>query len=112
MDWSDAKAFQRGDQVVVMTHDFERDVQICEELNEFKGFGYWGILGPHKRMEKLRNTLKEKSIELNEGIFSPIGLDIGAEGPDEIAVSIVAEIIAQRNKREGGNLKNRIGKIH
>ena len=47
-----------------------------------------------------------------ERIHAPAGLDLGAEGPEEIAQAIVAEIIAARHGRGGGSLKLRPGPIH
>jgi xanthine/CO dehydrogenase XdhC/CoxF family maturation factor len=45
-------------------------------------------------------------------ISTPVGLDIGAEGPDEIAIAVVAEILAHQNKRDGQRLKFRSTTIH
>lgn len=111
-NWEDSKEFQSGDYVVQMTHDLERDIEICTELVGQKKLGYWGILGPQKRLTRIKDALIENNLELPNDIHAPIGLDIGAEGPDEIAVSIVAEILAVKNQRNGQSLRNREGKIH
>ncbi|MFS1511434.1 XdhC/CoxI family protein [Chengkuizengella sp. SCS-71B] len=75
------------DYVVIMTHHFQRDQEILSTLIH-QNLRYLGILGPRIRTEKLLN---DKSIP--SSLQSPIGLPIGAKGPQEIAISIVAELI-------------------
>lgn len=111
-DWEQNWPIQQGDLVVCMTHDLERDIQICEKMANEDKIAYWGILGPQKRLEKIKDKLSEINCKLPEGIHSPIGLDLGAEGPDEIAISIVAEIIAFKNKRNAQPLRFRQKPIH
>ncbi|HQU53039.1 MAG TPA: XdhC family protein, partial [Saprospiraceae bacterium] len=77
---------------------------------------YLGLLGPKKRMIKMRDELLASSppidLEKNTNLRAPVGLDIGAESPEEIALSIAAEIIAVMRGREGTFLKDRMGPIH
>lgn len=75
------------DAVVVMTHDFEIDQLLVNELQQEKLL-YFGILGTKKRTERLVKTGTKTSIR------TPVGLPIGADGPVEIAISIVSELIA------------------
>jgi xanthine/CO dehydrogenase XdhC/CoxF family maturation factor len=96
-----------------MTHDFDRDVAILTHLISINFKGYVGILGPLKRMQKIIKQLEFLSVNTGDkSFFGPIGLDIGAEGPNEIALSIVSEIIAYNSSRDGSSLKNRIKSIH
>ncbi len=111
-DWDENINIQQSDFVVCMTHDLERDVSICRELIKINQFAYWGILGPNKRLQRINDKLFEDQILLPEGIHSPVGLDLGAEGPDEIAISIVSEIIAKKNKRDAQPLMYRVKSIH
>ena len=75
------------DFVVIMTHHFQRDQQLIELLCE-QCVRYMGILGPRHRTARL---LEGKTIPKH--LHSPVGLTIGAKGPTEIAISIIAEII-------------------
>ena len=72
-----------------MTHDFQLDVKLVQRLRD-RQLLYLGILGSKKRTERLLGG------EIPNWIHSPVGLSIGADGPEEIAVSIVAELIAVR----------------
>ncbi|GHH99254.1 XdhC family protein [Neobacillus kokaensis] len=78
--------------VLVMTHNFNRDREILQHLlqNPPK---YIGVLGPKRRTERLINDKEALS-----HIYSPIGLDIFAEGPEEISISVVAQLIQIRNQ--------------
>ena len=97
--------------VLMMTHDYNWDNIILRKVLA-QAPSYVGMLGPKKRMQKME---KEEGLEkLSEVSFfhSPIGLDIGAETPEEIAISILAEILAVYRKRNGSKLKYREGTIH
>jgi xanthine/CO dehydrogenase XdhC/CoxF family maturation factor len=103
---------QSSDYLVMMTHDLEKDVKILEKLLSAPITpAYVGILGPKKRFEKLQNHFKQDLVTLLP-ISTPIGLDIGAEGPEEIAISIMAEILSTKNKRDGQRLSLRDRAIH
>lgn len=87
-------SFTAGDYVVIMTHDFQKDQAILHAFLRQKHLSYLGILGPRKRTARL---LQEKPIP--DFLHSPVGLSINAEGPEEIAISIIAEVI--QTQREG-----------
>jgi xanthine dehydrogenase accessory factor len=80
--------FTAYDFVVIMTHNFQRDREILQALLK-QNVKYLGILGPKERTKRLLN-----GENVPAWIFAPIGAAIGAKGPVEIAVSIVAEMIA------------------
>jgi xanthine dehydrogenase accessory factor len=100
---------------VLMSHNYEYDRDVLAKLVKTEA-PYIGILGPRKRFDKMQEEFVKKGIVLSADdlhrIHSPIGLDIGAEAPDEIAVSIVAEVQGKFANRSGGFLKYRQGPIH
>ncbi len=96
--------------IVLMTHDYNKDLLLLKSLLSKKS-GYLGILGPRKRMMKLKSQLGLSDQDI-KSIYSPVGLDIGADSPEEIALSIASEITAVFKNREGSSLKNRKGPIH
>ena len=101
--------------VVVMTHSFAKDLRFLIALSEEKG-AYIGLLGPIKRREKLFDELLERypdiSEEFLEQIHGPAGIDIGAETPQEIVISVLSEILSVVNDKEPQLLKHKIGNIH
>jgi len=107
---ADARTF-----VVVMTHNFLRDK---EYLRSFLAspVAYIGMLGPSARTHRLLMELADEGVDVTDAdrarIHGPAGLDLGSEGPEEIAGSIVAEIVAVKRGRAGGFLKERPGPIH
>lgn len=87
--------FTSDDYAIVMTHNFRRDQELIGLLSE-RQLDYLGILGSKTRTERL---LQAGPVQMK--VFFPVGLKIGAEGPEEIAVSILAEIIyTYRTKRK------------
>lgn len=81
-----------SDSVILMTHDFQKDREILHALLKQKQISYLGVLGPRKRTTRLLS-----GATIPKYLHSPVGLAIGAEGPEEIAISIIAALIqAQR----------------
>lgn len=100
---------------VLMSHNYEYDRDVLKKLLP-SPTPYIGILGPRKRFDKMQDEFQKQGVVLTTDDFhrihSPIGLDIGAEAPDEIAVSIIAEIQGKFANRTGGFLKYRNAPIH
>ena len=100
---------------VVMTHNYLRDRDYLRGLLK-TDVGYIAMLGPAARTQRLLMDLDEEGIALSDEdrarIHGPAGLDLGAEGPEEIAQAIVAQIVAVRHGRSGGHLRERPGPIH
>jgi xanthine dehydrogenase accessory factor len=100
---------------LLMSHNYEYDRDVLKKLLS-SATPYIGILGPRKRFDKMVAEFSKQGIEISADhihrIHSPVGLDIGAETPDEIALSIIAEIQAKFSNRSGGFLKYRNAPIH
>lgn len=111
-DLSDAIFNDENSVGVIMTHNYERDRNILRRLLRSK-CKYIGALGPKKRTEKLLEEIGEDfSAEQLSRLHAPVGLDIGADSPEAIALSIAAEIQSVLSEREGGFLRNRKGSIY
>lgn len=101
--------------VVLMTHNYKYDLEMLGLLLPGK-CRYIGVLGPKKRLERMLAELETKGLAITDEqkhmIYGPIGLDIGAEAAEEIALSILAEIKAVFAERRGTSLRNRLDIIH
>ncbi|WP_125723048.1 XdhC family protein [Flavobacterium ustbae] len=100
---------------VLMTHNYKYDLAVLKSLLQ-TNCHYIGILGPKSKFSQMLDDLSLEGIALNEEqlsrIHSPVGLDIGAETSEEIALSIISEIKAVASARIGTSLKYKSGKIH
>jgi xanthine dehydrogenase accessory factor len=99
--------------VVVLTHDDKFDEPALIGALETEAF-YIGALGSRRNQERRRERLLEAGVEESalERIMGPSGLDIGADTQEETALSILAEILAVRGRREGGFLRDAKKRIH
>ena len=101
--------------VVLMTHSYVKDLKYLVGLKGVRPI-YLGLLGPSSRREKLLNELMEYDLDISDdffdSIYGPAGINIGAETPQEIAVSVIAEILAVIRKKEPMLLRNKLGTIH
>ena len=125
---------EKGEAVVIMTHHFLQDIAILRAVLPSSA-GYIGLLGPVRRKELLLRELRRdpcgddpatapdgstgnaEPIRWLEAaslrrLHGPAGLDIGAETPEQIALSILAEIEAYSARRRGGPLRRRRQPLH
>ena len=100
---------------LVMTHNYLRDLELLKILLP-SPVRYVGLLGPKRRADELLAELERQSIsatpEQRRRLYAPVGLDLGAEGPEGVALSVLAEIQAVIAEREPGHLRERQGSIH
>lgn len=101
--------------IVIMNHSYVQDLKYVIKLADYQP-KYIGILGAPKRRERLFNELFEFVPTISEAflenIYTPAGLHIGAQTPEEIAVSILAEILSVIREKEPFSLRKLNGKIH
>jgi len=100
---------------VVMTHHYVHDVPILRDLLSYD-FPYIGLLGPKKRAARILADLARDGFAPTPArrtrFHAPIGLDLGADAPADVALSILAEIRAQRSGRDARPLRDRTRPIH
>jgi xanthine dehydrogenase accessory factor len=100
---------------IVMSHNYERDLDYLDALAR-TDVAYIGMLGPRARTERLLRDLdargREVPADARSRIHAPIGLDLGGDGADAIALSIIAEVSAVMHARPGTHLRERDASIH
>lgn len=98
---------------VVMSHNYARDLDYVSALLHSRA-AYVGVLGPRARTERMVADISSSGsgIERGDRLYSPVGLDIGSDGPEGIAMSIIAEVAAAISGRAGGHLRERRGSLH
>jgi xanthine dehydrogenase accessory factor len=111
----EAYDFDEHTSVVVATHNFIDDRLAVDELLQ-TDVPYVGLMGPHERFEEMVEEFEKEGRTFSESelgrLYTPVGLDLGGGSPYEIALSIVAEVLAVSNDRRPGHLREREGRIH
>ena len=100
---------------VLMTHNYNYDLAMLKAL-VFQNVTYIGLLGPKKKLDKMIDEMRDEGFHIDEDqlkkIYGPVGLEIGAETAEEIALSIIAEIKAVLAGKPGRSLREKQDVIH
>lgn len=100
---------------ILMTHNYKYDLAMLKALVH-KKIKYVGMLGPKKKLDRMLDEIKMDGILLTQEqidlIYGPVGLDLGTENAEEIALSIIAEIKAVLSGKTGRSLRNIHEAIH
>ncbi len=100
---------------VIMTHHYVHDRPILRDALA-RPLAYLGLLGPKKRSEKILEDLSAQGLRISPEqrarLHAPVGLDLGADSPEVVALAIVAEMQAVLNQRDGRPLRERTLPIH
>ncbi|RKR84832.1 xanthine/CO dehydrogenase XdhC/CoxF family maturation factor [Mucilaginibacter gracilis] len=101
--------------IVMMTHNYNYELALLRQLLPLQP-PYIGMLGPKKKLDRMLAELEEGGLAITaahlQHVYGPVGLDIGSESPEEIALSIVAEVKAVLSGRKGYPLKQKAQAIH
>lgn len=99
-DWQD------DDALVLVSRNYQLDREALAAAIKINRAGYIGMIGSRRKVHRVFDALKQAApVEAMKDVYAPIGLDIGADSPAEIAVSIVGEILQVLRKRRGGHLR-------
>lgn len=100
---------------VVMTHHYVHDVPLLRALLP-RPLAYLGLLGPKKRADKILADLAAEGVAITADqqarLHAPVGLDLGADSPEQVALAIVAEMQAALSGRDARPLRERTRPIH
>lgn len=102
--------------VLLMTHNYNYDLALLKQLLTVDSCQYVGALGPKKKLERMYGELESEGMVITDAqkakVYGPVGLDIGAETSEEIALSVLAEIKAVLGRRVGLSLREKLEPIH
>lgn len=102
--------------VLLMTHNYNYDLALLKQLLTVDACQYVGALGPKKKLERMYGELESEGMVITDAqkakVYGPVGLDIGAETSEEIALSVLAEIKAVLGRRVGFSLREKLEPIH
>ncbi len=97
-----------------MSHHFARDLDYVQAILA-ADLAYLGVLGPRARTERMIADLTTRNGSpptIGDRFFAPVGMDIGGEGPDAIALAIISQVSAVTSGRAGGHLRDRRAPLH
>ncbi|RED92208.1 XdhC family protein [Marinoscillum furvescens] len=101
---------------VLITHNYHYDLAVLQQLLMATEVPYIGLLGPKKKFLRMQDELNASGVAIAkdawERVYAPVGLEIGAETPAEIGLSILAEVQAAFAQKPGGYLRDKKGTIH
>lgn len=105
--WPDGLALPPGSAALVMSHNYLQDQAMLRVLLR-QPLGYLGLLGPRQRSQRLVEELAREGIVAAhpERFYAPLGLDLNAQTPEEIALAAIAEIQAVLSERGGNSLRD------
>jgi xanthine dehydrogenase accessory factor len=103
------RTWQSDEALVMVSRNYEIDREALGAALQTVGAGYIGMIGSSRKVQQVFDTLHERGIseEKLAQVYAPLGFDIGADAPAEIAVSAVAEILAVLRNRSGQHFKKR-----
>lgn len=111
----DAIAVDAQTVFLLMTHNYNYDLAMLRQLMPLP-VPYVGVLGPKKKLNQMLAELQDEGLEFTpdqmQKVYGPLGLDIGAETPEEIALSVISEIKAVLTGKPGTSLRHKPDAIH
>jgi xanthine dehydrogenase accessory factor len=102
-----SRAWQSDEALVIVSRHHEIDRDALAAAVNCRGIGYIGMIGSTNKVQRVLDQLMERGLskESLRRVFAPIGLDIGADAPAEIAVSVLAEVLSVLRKRTAQHLR-------
>ena len=104
-------AFDADCYAIVMNHNFADDQAYLRALLK-TSVAYIGMLGPRQRTDRMLRNLAAEGPTDETRVYGPVGLDIGTDGAEQVALAVIAEILAVRSGRRARSLRERQAPIH
>jgi xanthine dehydrogenase accessory factor len=106
-DFIAARSWRNDEALVLVSRNHEIDCEALAAAVEQSGAGYIGMIGSRRKVLSVFDRLRQRGVSEEKllRVYAPLGLDIGADSPAEIAVSCVAEILAVLRERTAKHLQ-------
>ncbi|MFN2508718.1 MAG: XdhC family protein [Chthoniobacterales bacterium] len=104
-----SREWQSDEALIIVSRNYEIDREALQAALPHRGAGYLGMIGSERKVRRVFDELKERGVHEREfaRVYAPLGLDIGADSPAEIAVSVIAEVLQVLRSRSGRHLRDR-----
>jgi xanthine dehydrogenase accessory factor len=108
--WINQQSWRRSDALILVNRNYQLDRDALEAALKTGGFGYIGMMGSKRKVHRVYDELRQRGMEpkVFEQVHAPIGLEIGADSPEEIAVSVMAEVLAVLRGRSGESMREAV----
>ena len=106
-DFIRERKWNQDEALVLVSRNYEIDRDALQAALAVGGAGYIGMIGSERKVQRVFDQLRERGVrkEALASIYAPLGLDIGADSPAEIAVSVIAEVLSVLRKRSGDHFR-------
>jgi xanthine dehydrogenase accessory factor len=106
-EWIADRQWQADEAIVLVSRNYELDRAALASAVRATGAGYVGMIGSRRKVQQVFDELRREGVpdEALRTVYAPIGMDIGADTPAEIAISVLAEVLAVLRKKTGENLR-------
>lgn len=104
------REWPEGAAIVLVSRNYEVDREALAVALHSKSWAYIGMIGSNRKVERVFAELRERGVTDADlaRVHAPIGLDIGADSPTEIAISIMAEVLKVVRRRTGAHLRRNV----
>ena len=106
-DFVSQQNWKAADAILLVNRNYLLDRDTLKAILGTSGYGYVGMIGSKRKVLKVYDELRAQGVScesLNE-VHAPLGIDIGADSPEEIAISVLAEVLAVLRKRSGVSMR-------
>jgi xanthine dehydrogenase accessory factor len=106
-DFIGGRKWKNDEAIIMVSRNYELDREALAAALETEGAGYIGMIGSKKKVQQVFDELRQRGVSDDKfkKVYAPLGFDIGADAPAEIAVSVMAEVLAVLRGKDGKHLK-------
>lgn len=104
-----SRKWRSDEALVIVSRNYEIDGKALAAALKTRGAGYIGMIGSDRKVQRVFDQLKKRRVSKENlaKVYAPLGLDIGADSPAEIAISVIGEILTVLRKRTGKHLRSK-----